>query len=211
MRTQPSEEDRPFVLEWRITNHCNLGCLPCNRGTGPSQLNPEKMSAVLDEFQRFCLGLKRPGVVRLGGGEPLLSPHLLSLVRSTRARGLTPELRTNGTLITKKEAAHLHNAGLRQAYVRLHGLGPSHDVLTRPGAFEQALEGMELLRGVGEGHRRPVPHLPGFFPPRVETAPQTDHSCGPEVPDTPVHGRSSGRYLGKAASKVRALRLSRGP
>lgn len=149
LRKEPVRKPGPFVLEWRFTSRCNLGCIHCNRDESAPVLSTARAGWVLDTVQAFCLRLERPGIVRFSGGEPLLSSTLPRLVEGAVQRGLAPELRTNATLVSAKAARRLRAAGLRTAHVRIHGLGPSHDVLTRPGSFDLALEGTAILRQAG--------------------------------------------------------------
>jgi organic radical activating enzyme len=90
---------RPSV-EYNLTDHCNLRCTACARG---SPLLDEKFSSV-EQFARELgrlSGALHCTELRIGGGEPLLHPQLLDFLRAARASGVADEvvLLTNGVLL----------------------------------------------------------------------------------------------------------------
>jgi MoaA/NifB/PqqE/SkfB family radical SAM enzyme len=90
---------RPSV-EYNLTDHCNLSCTACARG---SPLLADKLTD-LDAFAtevRELAAAMHCDELRIGGGEPLLHPKLLEFLRVAGESGLADEvvLITNGVLL----------------------------------------------------------------------------------------------------------------
>ncbi len=87
------------LLEISIVNHCNLHCRACNHASPAISRKLEDPSAIVAWCEKLAfLGL-RAKVARLLGGEPLLHPSLVEIVRSVKASGIATEVEvlTNGT------------------------------------------------------------------------------------------------------------------
>ncbi len=87
-----------------VTSQCNLRCMYCMREEH-SVYNPEGEQLTGDEIVSIIQALARMGVtkVRFTGGEPLLRPDIVSLVRDAKAvDGIgTVSLTTNGVLLDR--------------------------------------------------------------------------------------------------------------
>jgi radical SAM protein with 4Fe4S-binding SPASM domain len=104
-----------------------------------------------------------PGLKRLtlqGLGEPLLSPHLLDMIRYATARDVHVGFNTNGVLLTRPVARALVAAGTGHVHVSLDGAsaatyedvrhGTTH--APRPGQFDRVVGNLRgLLRARGDG------------------------------------------------------------
>jgi cyclic pyranopterin phosphate synthase len=131
-------------LRVSVTAHCNLRCfycLPRMRAAGrPEQLDLDELAATV--ASGVALGITK---IRLTGGEPLVRPGVVDLVRKLRALpGLRDlALSTNGTLLAEHAAA-LKAAGLMRVNVSVDSL--------RPAVF-RALTGRDDLARVTAGIR----------------------------------------------------------
>jgi MoaA/NifB/PqqE/SkfB family radical SAM enzyme len=91
-----------------ITRRCNLSCGYCFEYDKVSQPVPlDVLKARIDH-----LAALKSVFVTLTGGESLLHPDAIELVRYVNAKGMTPFLNTNGYLLTKKIIEGLNAAGL---------------------------------------------------------------------------------------------------
>lgn len=101
----PMDRDYPVVdgriqtrsLETHIVDHCNLTCAEC---CSLSPLLPEwhaSPQSLAADLRRAARVLS-PRMFKLVGGEPLLHPELIDIVRIARASGIAPviSLTTNG-------------------------------------------------------------------------------------------------------------------
>ncbi len=147
---------RVRYLRLSVTGRCNLQCrycLPPARGPAGSAGSCLSDEAIL----RVCRLLASEGVekIRVTGGEPLLRPGVLELIRSlssipgVRNIGLT----TNGVLLGD-HASDLAAAGIRRINVSLDSLKEDRfAAITRGGALGKILDG---IAAADEAGLRPV-------------------------------------------------------
>ncbi len=102
------DPDRPLITHLVITRRCNLSCGYCFEYDKVSQPVPlDTLKERIDHLAKL-----RSVFVTLTGGESLLHPDAIELVRYVREKGMTPFLNTNGYLLTKKIIEGLNEAGL---------------------------------------------------------------------------------------------------
>lgn len=136
-----SEKSRPVVI-WNITWRCNLNCLHCYVPTniGNSvELHTEDVFQVISEL----VDMKIPLLI-LSGGEPLLRPDILDIIKFASECGLRVGLSTNGTLINRNMVRRLAEAGVAYIGISLDGASRyTHDYIRGvKGAYERALNGI---------------------------------------------------------------------
>ncbi len=102
------DTDRPLITHLVVTRRCNLSCGYCfeyDKVSPPVPLDVLKQR--IDHLAKL-----RSVFVTLTGGESLLHPDVIEIVRYVREQGMTPFLNTNGYLLTKKIIEGLNEAGL---------------------------------------------------------------------------------------------------
>lgn len=139
---------RPVVV-WNITRRCNLHCAHCYAGAAdrpfPGELTTDEALGVINDLAAYGAP-----VLLLSGGEPLLRPDLLSLVRHAASKGMVPVLSTNGTLLTPDAARELAGAGLSYIGISFDGLEGAHDKFRgSKGAFQASMAGLRHARAAG--------------------------------------------------------------
>lgn len=102
------DRDRPLVTHLVITRRCNLSCGYCFEYDKVSE--PVPLDILKQRIDH--LATLRSVFVTLTGGESLLHPDAIEIVRYVRDKGMTPFLNTNGYLLTKKIIEGLNDAGL---------------------------------------------------------------------------------------------------
>jgi MoaA/NifB/PqqE/SkfB family radical SAM enzyme len=153
----------PSHLQVEVSGACNLRCRMCLVRYAPAvgrregALSYEDFLALVDSL---------PDLRRLtlqGLGEPLLSPHLLDMIRYAAARGVHVGFNTNGVLLSRSVARSLVEAGTGHVHVSLdgataatyedvrHGIG----FAPRPGQFERVLGNLRGLLVARADERRP--------------------------------------------------------
>jgi Radical SAM superfamily/4Fe-4S single cluster domain len=102
------DPDRPLITHLVITRRCNLSCGYCFEYDKVSQPVPlDVLKERIDHLAKL-----RSVFVTLTGGESLLHPDAIEIVRYVREKGMTPFLNTNGYLLTKQIIEGLNAAGL---------------------------------------------------------------------------------------------------
>lgn len=138
------------LVAWETTRDCNLSCIHCRaaatRGPHPNELDTAAGLTLLDQISEVG-----SPVVILTGGEPLLRKDIFELARHGTQKGLRMVMAPNGTLITEATAARMVESGIQRISVSLDGATKqSHDRFRQvDGAFEGAVRGVELAKGVG--------------------------------------------------------------
>ena len=138
------------MIAWEITRSCNLACVHCRAsalcGPYPGELSTEKCLRLIDEIAE----VGNP-VIILTGGEPLLRADIYEIAAYGDSKGLRMVLATNGTFVTDAVAQKLITSGIQRVSVSIDGPdAASHDAFRCvPGAFDQALAGIEAMRRAG--------------------------------------------------------------
>lgn len=138
-----------MIISWNTTNACNMYCDHCYRDAGckaDEELNTEEAKTLLDQIAKA--GFK---IMIFSGGEPLMRPDIIELVKHARARGLRSVFGTNGTLIDLAMAKRLKEAGAMGMGISLDSLDKEkHNRFRKfPDAWEGAVRGMRNCRKVG--------------------------------------------------------------
>ncbi len=137
----------PKVLVFNVTRNCNLKCVHCYSNSGLSRFQDLPLSAWLNAVKQAAdMGVKH---ILLSGGEPLDRRDLSSIAKEAYDYGMSVELSTNGTMLTRERLEEL------KKYVSYIGVsidGPEevHDKFRGVrGAFEKAMKGIKLAKEVG--------------------------------------------------------------
>jgi radical SAM protein len=121
---------RPFLVLFELTRACELACRHCRaeaqRERDADELTSDEVAAVLDDLG--ALGSPRPIVV-FTGGDPLMRPDLLELVRHGVRQQLAVSLAPAGTPHAAPAAlGELREAGVATVSFSLDGASAeSHD------------------------------------------------------------------------------------
>lgn len=141
-------------LRVSITDRCNYRCVYCRTGTVGAQYDELPIEDYLRLIRIFVqMGIEK---VRLTGGEPLLRPGLLDLVRelaklqTSAGSPLDLAITTNGHLL-EGMAESLLAAGLHRVTVSMDAVEPERfDSITRiPKSFGKVLSGIRAAKAAG--------------------------------------------------------------
>ena len=177
----------PTFVQLRVTNLCNLRCKMCGQWGDTGIFRSDGFSASASDGEherrriRELIGLHRQlaladyerlldevapfrPIISLFGGEPLLYPDLLPLVRAIKARGLTCTVITNGGRL-EGMARELVEAGIDSVAVSFDGPDELHDrIRGQKGAFAKATAGVRALAEWRRRLGRPVPMILAILP-----------------------------------------------
>lgn len=119
MRTRPLTPEKYFRLPWNLadnaitwlepTTKCNLYCEGCYRENDPHGHRP--LEDVIEELEALKK-LRRTDGISIAGGEPLIYPHIVDLVRYVAEQGWKPIINSNGQALTPELVEKLAHAGL---------------------------------------------------------------------------------------------------
>jgi len=116
--------DRPIVVSFEVTDSCTCHCLHCDHGG----MRDDSRNLRPAEYGRYMQAL-RPCVVQVSGGEPLLRPDLVQIVRNIKAGSKLPYtiLVSSWSLMTQPLYLELRAAGIDQFSVSLDFPDDRHD------------------------------------------------------------------------------------
>jgi MoaA/NifB/PqqE/SkfB family radical SAM enzyme/glycosyltransferase involved in cell wall biosynthesis len=133
---------KPLTMLLLINRGCNLRCSFCDLWADPEHMDvPGRLIPLLD--QAVAIGTK---TLVITGGEPFMHPDLFVAVAAAKARGMSVNITTNGTLIDKR-FDELVASGVDSLSFSIDGLGPTHDELRgQIGAFKRTMKGLKRVR-----------------------------------------------------------------
>ena len=114
-------DDRPWAAHLYVTDQCNLDCHYCNEYDN-SVPHPDTA-----DLKRWMRKIRELGVARLGfqGGEPLLHPDIVELVRYAKSLGFYKvSMSTNGFLLTQELVQEFERAGLDSLQISVDRMTP---------------------------------------------------------------------------------------
>jgi len=95
-------------ISWlEITDACNLTCEGCYR---PHKDNHKSLDQIAEELAVFKRQ-RKSDCMSLAGGDPLVHPQIVEIVRMVREGGWKPIINTNGLALGHKLLARLKDAG----------------------------------------------------------------------------------------------------
>lgn len=143
LRVLSKPQTAPRSVRISITDRCDLACTYCRPSRQDGYLR-ERLD--LDAWRAMIDGLFASGVerFRITGGEPLLHPDVVSLVRLIAEKSpLDLSLTTNATRLARL-AKPLADAGLHRINISLDTLDPARfHALTRGGQLDDVLAGID--------------------------------------------------------------------
>ncbi|MFH1093684.1 MAG: radical SAM protein [Candidatus Omnitrophota bacterium] len=153
----------PEAVTLFLTYKCNLRCKMCgqwgesgvtktkDKEDVKEELSFEELKKIVDDMSFF-----KPGIT-LFGGEPLLYPACLELIRYIKQKNMHVLMITNAAMI-KGRAAEFAQAGLDELNVSLDGSEKLHDTIRgMPGLFKNITEGLKELKSYKQEKRLKKP------------------------------------------------------
>ncbi len=148
-----SNDDRPFLVIWEVTQACDLACSHCRADampdSDPRALNFEQGKALIDQVHAF--GAPYPLIV-FTGGDPFKRADLFQLIEYASSLGLSPAVSPSATpLLTRERLASIRAAGAKVVSLSLDGsCAEVHDKFRGvEGTFQRTLLGCQDVHDVG--------------------------------------------------------------
>jgi radical SAM protein with 4Fe4S-binding SPASM domain len=132
-----------------LLSGCNLKCRHCYGSFDSSDnhiIAKEKAIDILDQLRELhCSDIS------FTGGEVLLHPDFLDILRHAQKHNFKTSFLTNGTLLTQEIVQELKQIGYFEIQISLDADNPEvHDAFRGvPGAFDKAFAGLRMLRDAG--------------------------------------------------------------
>lgn len=141
----------PEAITLFLTHGCNLHCKMCGQwgreGVSKRQgaqytqteLTLKELKFIIDDISTF-----KPNIT-LFGGEPLLHPDCIEIIKYTKQKGMHCLMITNGFLL-EGLAERIVDSGLDELNISLDGSAQLHDQIRgMPGLFDKIMEGLKQI------------------------------------------------------------------
>jgi MoaA/NifB/PqqE/SkfB family radical SAM enzyme len=183
---RPETLPMPTFVQLKLTNLCNLRCKMCGQWGDTGMYRPDAALAAedgarekrrirdligfgrqlgLDDYTRLLdeIAPFKP-VICLFGGEPLLYPDVVPLMREVKRRGLTLTLITNAWQLPEL-AREIVEIGVDSIAVSVDGPPALHDrIRGREGSFARLAEGVRAVAAWRHRLNRPLPLQMAILP-----------------------------------------------
>lgn len=123
IETRPVTPNDYYRLPWNLadnaitwlgpTTKCNIYCEGCYRANDPDGHKP--LGDVIGDLEQIKK-MRRTDGISIAGGEPLIYPYIVELVRYVKSQGWKPIIISNGQALTSEFARELMDGGVS----RLH-------------------------------------------------------------------------------------------
>lgn len=132
----------PLCLYLEITERCNLSCAHCYK---PAELPHDAMA--ISNFYELLEECRDMGVfeVRLCGNEPAVSPFFEDVCRKIRSLDLYLSINTSGNLDSQLRSKIIDSKP-NHVVVSLDGIRETHDAVRTLGAYDKAVNLLQLLK-----------------------------------------------------------------
>lgn len=152
----PEGDARSLLLQWHITERCNLRCSHCyQEGYSGAELPFDEILAVLSQYLELLKtwkgGKMTFGHITVSGGEPFVRDDFFDILEvfHSHRRDFSFSILTNGSLIDKAAARRLKALGPRFVQVSLEGSEATHDSIRGPGSYIRTLSAVRHLKSEG--------------------------------------------------------------
>lgn len=141
--------NRPLIVSFEVTLSCNCNCRHCDLGglrPNEERIGPEQYAAIT--------AAHHPPLVQISGGEPLLRPDIVDVVRAVKQASPPTYVIvvTNGVLLEPGIYKALKAAGMNQLSVSLDFPDERHDDFRRHrGLFAHLSDTLPELARMGYG------------------------------------------------------------
>lgn len=130
-------------IYFEITHQCNLRCKHCYVSADSTKMDDTMLSR--QDIMNTIYQIAPPAEIGFSGGEPLMRPDCMSMIREVVSKGYLCTLLTNGLLITEELAQELATLGVT-VQVSLEGSTPEiNDAIRGRGSYDAAVRAIQIL------------------------------------------------------------------
>lgn len=143
-----------LLVQWHITDGCNLNCTHCYRDTAHAGLPFDDLVAILGQIRELLAllrsgagGRRLPAHITITGGEPFLRDDFFTLLELLHAarHEFSFAILSNGSLIPDGVARELARFGPGFVQLSLEGAEATHDGIRGPGDFQRVTRAAAAL------------------------------------------------------------------
>jgi len=149
--------NKPTYICVKVTMRCNSRCIHCN--IWDMEFNEQELST--EQWKRSISDLRTwlgRFTLAFTGGEALLRPDMLEIIRHAKQHGITVRLNSNAIIIDESLAWQIVESGLDQITISLDGMLPStHDEFRGGNQFhEKSIMALRYLSEAAHSQNSPL-------------------------------------------------------
>jgi sulfatase maturation enzyme AslB (radical SAM superfamily)/Flp pilus assembly protein TadD len=129
----------PQILHIEPTSKCNFDCVMCSKHNNGFELSNSQKDELKEMIPYAC-------AITYTGGEPLLYPHIMELVKTAAQAGLVQTFITNASLLTEKIIKDFARWGVTLAVSIDAPEKEIYEDIRRGGKFEILIKNLELIK-----------------------------------------------------------------
>lgn len=140
---------KKFVLQWHLSEVCNLKCLHCYQEKHkPIELEYQQLIMILEQYRELLKKLNVKGHINLTGGEPLCSPYFFKILDEFKKDKdlYSFSILTNGTLITDEIAKKISEYNPEYVQVSLEGGKKTNDFIRGKQVYKKVATAIKYLK-----------------------------------------------------------------
>jgi len=128
---------------WLATSACNLRCKHCYNSSAfqkKDELSTEEVKRlIIDELSKL-----KAESLTISGGEPLLRPDIIEIIKYAKSKNLKVHLLSNGTLLNEENVNQLKKY-VDTVQISIEGLKNKHESIRGKGTFDKTIKGIKML------------------------------------------------------------------
>ncbi|MCR4315669.1 MAG: radical SAM protein [Planctomycetes bacterium] len=134
----------PTLKCWYKCRYCKLGVMEHNIPEGDAMLEFSDFERLFRQTREM---VEPSFQVHIAGGEPLLYPRILDVIRAATDNELDVQIVTNGALINKRKARDLRKAGVARVGISIESRDamPHDRIRDEPGSHQAAIRAIQHL------------------------------------------------------------------
>ncbi len=143
--------ERPFLVFWEVTRACALACKHC-RAVAQPRPHPDELNTIEALKLVDRLAELQPPMLVLTGGDPMMRPDILEIIRAASQKGLHVALSPAATArLVNADFRALKEAGVQSMSLSLDGAHEAtHDAFRGvPHTYERTLKAAEMAKEAG--------------------------------------------------------------
>ena len=143
---------KQFVLQWHLSEVCNLKCLHCYQENHKAVALPyDDLLNILNQYRELLKKLNVFGHINLTGGEPLCSPYFYKILDEFKKDKelYSFSILTNGTLITDEIARKIASYEPEYVQVSLEGSKKTNDYIRGKDVYKKVGKAVDYLKKYG--------------------------------------------------------------
>jgi len=145
--------EKYFAFQWHITDECDQRCKHCyifaDRDVQIQRMSFDKIQWVYDNTLEMCRQMKRTPYFYITGGDPILHHNFWDMLDMFKAHNIAFGILGNPFHLDKELCERLREAGCGKYQMSLDGLRETHDLIRKPGSFDQTMEKIKCIRDAG--------------------------------------------------------------